>query len=70
MNEITKSGNVPLTIDINGNVVPRRYGASRWSTPKVYSCAHNECTIPATVLKAENSAHNCCNNHDEKEGLQ
>lgn len=59
-------GNVPQTIDSNGNIIDKPNGVSRWSSPKTYSCTHDECDKAATVLRT-NPAHNCCAEHEEGE---
>ncbi len=62
------------TINSKGEIVEKPYGAGRWASPRTYSCAHDDCPLPAAVLKAAGShpaqddaavakAHNCCGRH-------
>lgn len=63
-------GNVPRerTIDSAGNIIPRPYGVSRWSTPRRYGCGHNiDCTNAAVKVSSANKVHNCCGTHEEGE---
>lgn len=70
--------NRPKTINSRGEVIDRPVGVSRWSSPRTYACAHQDCPNPATVLKAAAAhttptdpgqpvnpvnAHNCCGHH-------
>jgi hypothetical protein len=60
---------VNKTIDSKGNIMPKPYGGSRWASPKNYNCNHEDgCLNPATVLNAIPSVHNCCNQHEHREG--
>lgn len=58
------------TIASNGQIITAPYGVSRWANPKTYTCAHEGCPNPATVLRTADAhptevakTHNCCGTH-------
>lgn len=70
MTQNENSGNDPRkTIDHNGNVVDKGYGLSRWSRPRNYACAHDDCDEQAIRVSTFNGTHNCCGSWHHEGGL-
>lgn len=62
------------TISSSGNIIDTPYGPGRWHSPRVYTCGHDDCPNPATVVKGAGAhgtdapenvtkTHNCCGTH-------